>query len=71
MVFTDPRLKSKVTLDTVAYLGFHKGVKFSLDTNVHTKKGPIFSYFFPMGKTDFFTKGPWPPKYATVGILIF
>ena len=61
-------ITTKQATHSGAYLGFHKGGKFSLDTNARGCKSgfPIFSY---MAKTDFLPKGSMthlpPPKYAT------
>ena len=57
------KVTQKSSCQTVAYLGFHKGAKFSLPTSAHTKGGGANQVFqmFPMVKNTFFAKGgPWP-----------
>ena len=52
-------------MDAVAYLGFHKGGKFSLAISGGQT---LFSYFFLWPTTIFLAKGVMvqcPPKYAT------
>ena len=63
------------SLDTVAYLGFHKGEgKFSMATSAYLHEGEtMFSNFFPMTKTDFFGQrrhGPSPLTRDRTGLSL-